>query len=77
LESITLNELGNPETLLQTKKEGESPSTTTPKFKVLNLLYDVTPSEYVSGIVTELGIIPPTSVAVLLSEMNPQDAAYR
>ena len=41
--------------------------------RLLNLLYDLTPSEFVSGIVTEMGILPPTSVAVLLREMNPQD----
>jgi translation initiation factor eIF-2B subunit delta len=69
VESITQNELGDPKAILPLGK-------TNAKFKVLNLMYDVTPSEFVSGIVTELGIIPPTSVAVLLSEMNPQDASY-
>ena len=69
LESITQNELGDPEAILPHGKSN-------PKYKTLNLMFDVTPSEFVSGIVTELGIIPPTSVAVLLSEMNPQDAAY-
>lgn len=44
-----------------------------PNLKLLNLMYDVTPSDFVSGIVTELGILPPTSVAVLLREMSPQD----
>jgi translation initiation factor eIF-2B subunit delta len=39
----------------------------------LNLSYDLTPATFVSGIVTELGIVPPTSVAVLLREMNPQE----
>jgi translation initiation factor eIF-2B subunit delta len=74
LESITQNELGNPDSLIH----GESLKNwkETPNLKLLNLLYDVTPPEFVSGIVTEAGIIPPTSVAVLLREMNPQDAAY-
>lgn len=72
LESITQNELGNPSALLPRTKG----LVTQPKYKVLNLMYDVTPSEYISGIITELGIIPPTSVAVLLSEMNPQEAAF-
>jgi translation initiation factor eIF-2B subunit delta len=40
---------------------------------LINLMYDVTPP---IGIITETGIIPPTSVAVLLREMNPQDAGY-
>jgi len=74
LESITHNELGDPEALSGGSKKGGDD---VENLKRLNLLYDVTPSEYVSGIVTELGIIPPTSVAVLLREMNPQDAAYR
>lgn len=75
LESITQNEVGNPDALvhgdnaLQQWKE-------LPNLKLLNLRYDVTPPEFVSGIVTEVGIIPPTSIAVLLREMNPQDAAY-
>ncbi|KAL3923641.1 MAG: hypothetical protein SGILL_001539 [Bacillariaceae sp.] len=69
LESITHNELGDPAAILPSSQSSS-------KVKVLNLMYDVTPSEFVSGIVTELGIVPPTSVAVLLSEMNPQEAAY-
>ena len=36
------------------------------------LLYDLTPPEFVTGIVTELGIVPPSSIAVLLREMNLQ-----
>lgn len=86
LESITQNELGNPDALLKTTIGGRAGRSSmsspladwrdTPNLKLLNLLYDVTPSEFVSGIVTELGIVPPTSVAVLLREMNPQDASY-
>jgi translation initiation factor eIF-2B subunit delta len=74
LESITHNELGNPDSLIH----GESLANwkETPNLKLLHLLYDVTPAEFVTGIVTEVGIIPPTSVAVLLREMNLQDAAY-
>jgi translation initiation factor eIF-2B subunit delta len=45
--------------------------------RLLNLLYDLTPNEFVSGIVTEMGILPPTSVAVLLREMNPQDNGFK
>jgi translation initiation factor eIF-2B subunit delta len=78
LESITQNELGNPDALLPPTQhtDGNDGGASQPNYKVLNLMYDVTPSEFVSGIVTELGIIPPTSVAVLLREMNPQDAMY-
>ena len=47
--------------------------------KPLNSLYDdVTLAEFVGGILlTKVGIISPTrSIAVLLREMNPHDAAY-
>lgn len=91
LESITSNELGNPDDLLSThcaidRSRIETISTnvnhqneplqewrSVKTLKLLNLLYDLTPSEFVSAIVTEYGILPPTSVAVLLREMNPQD----
>ncbi|KAL9181151.1 hypothetical protein ACHAXT_009956 [Thalassiosira profunda] len=42
-----------------------------PNLKLLNLMYDLTPSDCVTGIVTEVGILPPSSVAVLLREMSP------
>mmetsp|Transcript_10874 Transcript_10874/g.26299 ORF Transcript_10874/g.26299 Transcript_10874/m.26299 type:complete len:479 (-) Transcript_10874:36-1472(-) len=80
LESITHNELGNPDALTELP-EGPAFSCLsdwkeTKNLKLLNLMYDVTPPDFVSGIITEVGIIPSTSVAVLLREMNPQDAAY-
>mmetsp|Transcript_841 Transcript_841/g.1453 ORF Transcript_841/g.1453 Transcript_841/m.1453 type:complete len:539 (-) Transcript_841:8-1624(-) len=90
LESITWNELGNPEDVLpptmtmrkKWKEEGseekkQDQSMDCKHLRLLNLLYDLTPSEFVSGIVTEMGILPPTSVAVLLREMNPQDNAFK
>jgi translation initiation factor eIF-2B subunit delta len=64
LESITGNELGDPNLVYEGKQES---------LRMLNLLYDLTPSNYISGIVTEMGIVPPTSVAVLLREMNPNE----
>lgn len=79
LESITHNELGNPNALTvergEEKKGDDSPaSSPSPTLKRLHLTYDLTPAAFVSGIVTELGIVPATSVAVLLREMNPQDS---
>ena len=65
LESITQNELGNPQDIIK-GEDGKLSS-----WRVMNLLYDLTPSHMVSVIVTELGMLPPTSVAVLLREMNP------
>ena len=35
---------------------------------LLNLEYDLTPSEFVDGVVTELGLVPPTSVPVIIRE---------
>jgi translation initiation factor eIF-2B subunit delta len=71
LESITNNEMGNPCDVLPDYYEYEE----LPDLRIINLLYDLTPSEFISGIVTEMGILPPTSVAVLLREMNPQDSS--
>jgi translation initiation factor eIF-2B subunit delta len=65
LESLTSNEVLN-----TVSAEGSNNAS---GVKVLNLLFDLTPASFVSGIVTEFGIVPPTSVAVLLREMNPQE----
>jgi translation initiation factor eIF-2B subunit delta len=66
LEAITNNELGDPDKLV-----GDLKWTELEYLKVLNLKFDLTPAKFVTGIVTELGIVPPSSVAVLLREMNP------
>jgi translation initiation factor eIF-2B subunit delta len=36
--------------------------------KLLNLVYDLTPMDFISMVVTEVGIIPPTSVPVIIRE---------
>jgi translation initiation factor eIF-2B subunit delta len=70
LEALTGNEIGDPAAVSsETLKDWKE----TDNLKLLNLVYDLTPASFVSGIVTEFGIVPPTSVAVLLREMNPQD----
>ena len=75
LESITHNELGDPSDVYIDNDNGEfdGGDDCTPNLTALNLLYDLTPANFVSGIITEMGILPPSSVAVLLREMNPQD----
>lgn len=40
------------------------------KLQLCNLMYDVTPAEYIQMIVTELGNVPPTSVPVLYRLVN-------
>ncbi|KAF2834082.1 IF-2B-domain-containing protein [Patellaria atrata CBS 101060] len=37
----------------------------TPRLQMLNLLYDVTPAEYIRMIVSEYGSLPPSSVPVV------------
>ena len=73
LESLTQNELlGNRSNIDAANDNGadEKPSR-------IDLLYDLTPASYVSGIVTELGIVPPSSIAVLLRELNQPPSSMR
>lgn len=39
-----------------------------PRLKLLNLIYDVTPMKYLTMVVTEAGVVPPTSVPVIIRE---------
>jgi translation initiation factor eIF-2B subunit delta len=39
-----------------------------PHLTILNLSYDLIPMEFVDVVVTEVGLIPPTSVPVVLRE---------
>jgi translation initiation factor eIF-2B subunit delta len=66
LESLTQNELFS-----GSKPDTATITSTNPGIvpKRIDLLYDLTPASFVSGIVTELGIVPPSSVAVLLREL--------
>lgn len=54
-------------------------STNTLPFQVINLRYDITPIRNISVVVTETGLIPSTSIPVLLRELrgennrNPED----
>jgi len=80
LDSITQNELGDPETVRDTDNNGPEGQLDNWKeissLKLLTLKYDVCPSQYVSGTITEYGILPPTSVAVLLREINADDVDF-
>lgn len=75
LDSITNNELANPAALLQKagplvdslqQEDGQS------KLTLLNLVYDTTPAEFVTVIITEVGALPPTSVPVVLREYRSE-----
>ena len=70
LDSICFNELGNPDALVP---GGADPNLlqdwrSMDHLKLLNLQYDLTPAEFLSVIITEFGLIPPTSIPLVLRE---------
>ncbi|TYI63997.1 hypothetical protein E1A91_D09G055700v1 [Gossypium mustelinum] len=78
LDSICFNELGDPDAISKvpgrvdvnyldnlTDKQKEN-------LELLNLKYDATPSDYISVIVTDYGMIPPTSVPVIVREYRKE-----
>ncbi len=46
------------------------------KLRLLNLGYDVTPTAFIMMVITEYGMIPPTSVPVVLREYQQQPPSY-
>ena len=44
-----------------------------PRLKLLNLMYDATPMKYLTMVVTEVGIIPPTSVPAVIRENSARE----
>lgn len=67
LDSITHNELGDPEEILHSDLG---------TLGALNLVYDVSPAEYISVVVTEVGAVPPTSVPAVLREYRVIAGAF-
>lgn len=67
-DSFVLNELGDPDDLVNigNKTAYLSDWRDYNSLTLLNLVYDVTPPEFVSVVITELGLIPCTSVPVVL-----------
>lgn len=71
LDSFVWNELANPDELIQSN----SPSILSnwkniPNLKLLNLLYDVTPLNYITMVITEVGVLPCSSVPAVFREYN-------
>ncbi|XP_011012663.1 PREDICTED: translation initiation factor eIF-2B subunit delta-like [Populus euphratica] len=72
LDSICSNELGDPDVI--SKVHGREDinfldgSDNSAILQLLNLIYDATPSDYVSMIITDYGMVPPTSVPVIVRE---------
>ncbi|KOC62128.1 Translation initiation factor eIF-2B subunit delta [Habropoda laboriosa] len=70
-DSIVYNELGNADKLAQDYRNGSKKSLlanwrTRKSLNLLNITYDVTPADLVTAVVTELAILPCTSVPVIL-----------
>lgn len=72
LDSICSNELGDPDIIAKVPGKIDFNHLANwadhKDLQLLNLLYDATPSDYVSMIVTEHGTVPPTSVPVIVRE---------
>jgi translation initiation factor eIF-2B subunit delta len=80
LDSITNNELADPANLLRhdgipleikdavLRSDNHSPSS----LSMLNIVYDTTPADYISVVITEVGALPPTSVPVVLREYRSE-----
>ncbi|KAJ3363140.1 hypothetical protein GGF32_004710 [Allomyces javanicus] len=77
LDSVVFNELADPDELVPQSRGTSAdklPLSTwreTPNLKVLNLLYDVTPPEFITVVITEVGLMPTTSVPVVIREYKP------
>ncbi|KAL5748942.1 hypothetical protein ACOSQ2_026239 [Xanthoceras sorbifolium] len=72
LDSICFNELGDPEAIANVPGRMDvnylDDRANKENLQLLNLMYDATPSDYISMIVTDYGMIPPTSVPVIVRE---------
>ncbi|QDS77136.1 hypothetical protein FKW77_001183 [Venturia effusa] len=77
LDSIVSNEIAPPEELLSDGDETDEQREgtlkewkETPGLHILNILHDVTPAEYITMVINELGILPPSSVPATLRFME-------
>lgn len=77
VESLGMNELSNPSEILD-----KSPADTglvealqsAPLLQVRNLVYDLTPVSFVDMLLTEFGLVPPTSVPAIMREFRKEVA---
>lgn len=78
MDSIVYNEIGDPDTLISSSlRHSTNPNGRVlenwrmqSNLKLLNVLYDVTPPEFISLVISEVGLIPVTSIPVVLREYN-------
>ncbi|XP_052174847.1 uncharacterized protein LOC127789851 isoform X2 [Diospyros lotus] len=76
LDSICSNELGDPHIVSKVPGRVDvdylNNWTNKENLQLLNLLYDATPSDYISMIITDYGMVPPTSVPVIVREYGKE-----
>uniref|UniRef100_A0A804P9L1 Translation initiation factor eIF2B subunit delta n=1 Tax=Zea mays TaxID=4577 RepID=A0A804P9L1_MAIZE len=75
LDSICANELGDPDVILKIPGKAEDHLKNwadSANLQLLNLTYDATPPDYVSMIITDYGMLPPTSVPVIVREYRKE-----
>jgi len=73
IDSIVNNELGDPAVLLPPAGADRDAMTQAPQApRLLNLKYDTTPAQFITMVVTEVGMIPPTAVPVIVRELANQ-----
>lgn len=75
LDSFVMNEIGDPDVLVSQHLRPGFPEPLAgwrdvEPLKLLNILYDVTSPEHVSMVISEVGLIPVTSIPVVLREYN-------
>lgn len=77
LDSICSNELGDPDAISNVYGRDDlnylKDWAKSENLQLLNLIYDATPSDYVSMIITDYGMIPPTSVPVVVREYRKEN----
>uniref|UniRef100_A0A5B6YW72 Translation initiation factor eIF2B subunit delta n=1 Tax=Davidia involucrata TaxID=16924 RepID=A0A5B6YW72_DAVIN len=76
LDSICSNELGDPDAISKVSGRVDinylDNWANKENLQLLNLLYDATPSDYISMIITDYGMVPPTSVPVIVREYGSE-----
>ncbi|KAF3575908.1 hypothetical protein DY000_02033492 [Brassica cretica] len=76
LDSICSNELGDPNAISKVRGREDinylDGLTNNANLQFLNLMYDATPSDYISMIITDYGMVPPTSVSVIVREYQKE-----
>ncbi|KAE8124996.1 hypothetical protein FH972_019834 [Carpinus fangiana] len=74
LDSICSNELGDPDVIAKVPGRMDvnylNNWSSKENLQLLNLMYDATPSDYISMIITDYGMIPTTSVPVIVREYS-------